>query len=145
MVLCQPCSALLTMATPTFLKSTFYVLHSAFSIHNLQIGVVGGGAADLGDRVPLAADAHAHDVGCEVVVGALLVAVGEERRADAVDVDGDAEVLETLDLDGAEAAGDDDAHIAAPLLGALVPGRRQLPAPPGVVDGVAQVEHEARR
>src|SRR5437868_10284010 len=53
---------------------------SALSLgrHPLEQRVSAGPAADFGHVDPGAVEAHAHDIGCEVVAGALRVAVVEQ-------------------------------------------------------------------
>src|SRR5690606_30224376 len=88
------------------------------SAHAFETGVGLVPAARLGHRLPI----HEHHVGGEVV------AVLEERGADAVGVHGDAELLEVADLPGVEPAGGDDLH---------VPEAR-------IVERAAHVPHELR-
>ena len=95
--------------------------------------------------MPGAADLDAHDVGGEIIVGALFAAVREERRADPININRHAQLLEAADLAGIEAAGDDDRDIVTPGSRRLDPFRRQGPARPGLVDRVAEKEDQPRR
>src|SRR6188768_850689 len=100
------------------------------SLNALEHQVVRRLPAGLGQLIPTPVDTDAHHVRSVIVAGPVLVTAREEPGADAIDVGGNAEVLEALDLGRAEAPGDGYLDVLAVALGQGLVLRRQVPVHP---------------